>query len=71
MIRRQFYNFVVPTRRRSLERSSVKVILRIYICAMLEQHTCDLDRPVVRTRCYMQRGSALVVLRSYIRPMLE
>jgi len=30
MIRQQFYNFVELTRRRSLERSSVLVILRIY-----------------------------------------
>jgi len=37
--------------------------------APLEQHACDFDTPVLRR--YIQRGFALVVLRSYIRSMLE
>ena len=45
MIQQQFYNVVVPNRRRNLERGSA---LRGYVCTVHEQHAYDVDAPPFR-----------------------
>jgi hypothetical protein len=66
MLEQHAYDPALLTIRRYVQRGRAAMAPRICICTMLEQQACDFD-----VRRYMQWVSAFVVLRTYIRAMLE
>jgi hypothetical protein len=59
MLEQRAYDPDHPTICRYVQRGRAVIGPRVYVCTMLEQHANDFD-----DRCYMQWGSAFVVLRA-------